>query len=57
VTRLGRSPDRGDAVVNCWSAGARMGTHYNQWSSEMGTGERRLQTTANMGHDAARRRR
>lgn len=24
VKRLGRSPDRGDAVVNCWSAGAQV---------------------------------
>lgn len=57
VTRLGRSPDRGDAVVNAWSAGATMGTHYGMWAGEMGGGERPLQTTANMGHNAARRRR
>ena len=56
VERLGRSPDRGDAVVNCWSAGAKMATHYGQWSAEMGTGRKPMQNTANMGHDAARRR-
>jgi hypothetical protein len=31
VERLGRSPDRGDAVVMSWYAGARMATSWNEW--------------------------
>jgi hypothetical protein len=29
--RLGRSPDRGDAVVMAWYSGARMASHYYDW--------------------------
>ena len=31
VKRLGRSPDRGDAVVMAWWAGAKMSTDYQNW--------------------------
>lgn len=31
VKRLGRSPDKGDAVVMSWSAGPRLQTHGNIW--------------------------
>lgn len=31
--RIGRSPDRGDAVVMCHTEGARMSTSHRQWSS------------------------
>jgi len=31
VKRLGRSPDKGDAVVMAWSSGPRLMTHGNQW--------------------------
>jgi hypothetical protein len=31
VKSLGRSPDRGDAVVMCWAAGARHATHGRNW--------------------------
>lgn len=31
VERIGRSPDRGDAVTMAWSAGPRLVTHGNQW--------------------------
>lgn len=48
--RIGRSPDRGDAVVMCYTEGARMATHHKQWSG----GNR---PTVNVGHAKARRRR
>ncbi len=41
VKMLGRSPDKGDAVVMCWSAGPKLMTHGNQWrkfSGESGSG-------------------
>lgn len=50
--RLGRSPDRGDAVVNCWTEGAKAATHHHVWK-----GGTTMQTTANMGHSSKRRRR
>ena len=31
VERIGRSPDRGDAVVMAWSAGPKVQTHGSQW--------------------------
>lgn len=31
VARLGRSPDKGDAVVMAWSAGPKLQTHGNDW--------------------------
>jgi hypothetical protein len=31
VKRIGRSPDRGDAVVMSWWAGARIGSHFHEW--------------------------
>jgi hypothetical protein len=31
VERLGRSPDRGDAVVMCWSAGPKIMDSWDQW--------------------------
>ena len=34
VKLLGRSPDRGDAVQMCWSAGERARTHFIQWRSD-----------------------
>lgn len=36
VKRLGRSPDRGDAVVMAWWAGARMSTSWNEWPASRG---------------------
>jgi hypothetical protein len=36
VKRLGRSPDRGDAVVMAWWAGARMASDWNQWPASKG---------------------
>jgi hypothetical protein len=40
VKRLGRSPDKGDAVVMAWYSGARMEDSYGKWSKERG-GRRR----------------
>lgn len=34
--RLGRSTDRGDAVVMCWWAGARMSSDWNNWPASQG---------------------
>jgi len=34
VAILGRSPDRGDAVVQSWSAGARAVTHLHEWRKD-----------------------
>lgn len=36
VKRIGRSPDRGDAVVMAWWAGARMSTSWHQWPASRG---------------------
>jgi hypothetical protein len=48
--RIGRSPDRGDAVVMCWTEGARMASHHKQWTA----GNR---PSVNYGHAKARRKR
>ena len=47
VAMLGRSPDRGDAVVQSWSAGARAVTHLHEW--------RKDQLAGTMLHKAGRR--
>lgn len=36
VKRLGRSPDRGDAVVMAWHSGAKAITHASMWTKEQG---------------------
>ena len=36
VARLGRSTDRGDAVIMCWWAGARMSTSWREWPASKG---------------------
>ena len=36
VKRLGRSPDKGDAVVMSWWAGARMSTDWQNWPASQG---------------------
>lgn len=38
--RLGRSPDRGDAVVMAWHGGARWRTHETVWRARAGPGAR-----------------
>lgn len=56
VEMLGRSPDKGDAVVMAWSAGPRLMTHGNQWrkfSGEQGAGRKAVKV--NMGRMAARK--
>lgn len=40
IKKLGRSPDKGDAVVMAWHSGPKMESHYHQWSVEHG-GRRR----------------
>lgn len=54
VKRLGRSPDRGDAVVMAYSAGPMLATHGNQWR-EYGKGRSSKNVKVNMHRMAARR--
>jgi hypothetical protein len=35
--RLGRSPNKGDAVLMAWTDGAKMATHYEDWSDRQGS--------------------
>ena len=56
VASLGRSPDKGDAVVMAWSAGPKLQTHGNQWRDYgKSTGSGRA-IKVNMGREAQRRR-
>lgn len=50
VARLGRSPDKGDAVVMAWYSGPKMASHYQQWK------ERSAPPRVVMGRVNARRR-
>ncbi len=54
VKRLGRSPDKGDAVVMCWWAGARWVTDETEWRKAMPKGSGRVPKVV-MGHQAKRR--
>lgn len=59
IEKLGRSPDKGDAVVMANFAGPKLMTHGNQWrkySEEHGIGGNRS-VKVNMSRQAARRRR
>lgn len=53
VALLGRSPDRGDAVVQSWSSGPRSVTHLHEWRKDQiaGTmlGKINRRPTVNMG--------
>lgn len=56
---LGRSPDRGDAVVMAWSEGATALTHHATWKdykNAHGGGKMGRPAQANMGHASQRRR-
>lgn len=55
VKRLGRSPDRGDAVVMAWYSGAKMEDSYRKWSTEHGG--RRRQISVDLGPRRANGRR
>jgi len=50
VQRLGRSPDKGDAVVMAWFTGPRMASHFQAWK------QRSAPPVVVMGRDSARRR-
>lgn len=57
VELLGRSPDKGDAVVMCNFYGPKLMTHGNQWRDySKAHGPSRAPVKVNMGHMAARRR-
>lgn len=56
VKRIGRSPDRGDAVVMAWSVGPKISTSYGLWQSGVGGMSGRAPKVV-MGRDSARRRR
>lgn len=57
IEKLGRSPDKGDAVVMAWFGGPRLATHGNQWrqySREHGRASRTVNVVQS--RQAARRR-
>ena len=60
VAELGRSPDRGDAVVQAWSAGDKAITHLGQWREDQRGGiiGRNRRPAVNLGprHRGPRRR-
>ena len=53
IKRLGRSTDRGDAVVMSWYAGAKAASDWRNWPASQGG--RRMAPKVNLGHSAARR--
>lgn len=54
---LGRSPDRGDAVVMAWSEGNKAVSHHSQWKAYKGEhGGAGGRPPVRMGHDSCRRR-
>lgn len=57
VKRLGRSPDRGDAVVNSWSCGIKAANIEGGWENHTPAGRNRsMPPKAVMGHTHQRRR-
>jgi hypothetical protein len=48
VARLGRSTDKGDAVVMAWTAGGKMPTHYHEWRNDQRV-NRQAMPTVNLG--------
>lgn len=52
VESLGRSPDRGDAVVMAWTDGVKAGTHATVWQKKA---KGQQQSQANMGYKNRRR--
>lgn len=58
VKRLGRSPDKGDAVVMCWWSGAKAITDATEWRKNMQASRAHLGPAPRvvMGRQAARRR-
>ncbi len=59
VKLLGRSPDKGDAVVMCWFRGPTAATHLPEWRNDQGSGTvgHRRKPKVNMGGRHAIRRR
>lgn len=55
VKRIGRSTDRGDAVVMAWYSGAKMESDWSGWPASQGG--RRSMPRVHLGHSAARRKR
>lgn len=55
VARLGRSPDKGDAVVMAWSAGPKLQTHGNEWRKFTGEHGGRKAIKVVQSHASARR--
>lgn len=54
---LGRSPDKGDAVIMANAYGPKLMTHGNQWRDFSKQSSGRSSVKVNMGRDAARRKR
>lgn len=57
VKTLGRSPDRGDAIIMANAYGPRLMTHGNEWRKFSGQKRAGSMPKINMGREAARRRR
>lgn len=55
VARLGRSPDKGDAVVMANAYGSKLQTHGNQWRKFSGESGGSREITVNQSHAARRR--
>lgn len=59
VKLLGRSPDEGDAVLMCWSAGPTAATHITEWRKDQINGtvgaSRKHQPVVNFGRPRRRR--
>ena len=49
VKRLGRSCDKGDAVVMAWSNGAKLPTHFHEWRADQQTTPRNSGPVVNLG--------
>lgn len=54
-SRLGRSPDEGDAAIMAFSDGPRMSTNYKAWKEKDFGGRGKPQPVVRMGHTEARR--
>ena len=57
VAKLGRSPDRGDAVIMANAYGPRLMTHGNEWRGYAAAKRGGSSVTVNMGRASARRKR
>ena len=45
IKRVGKSPDKADAVVMAWSRGAKTASHYNVWRDHRGSANPKVNTS------------